>query len=55
MKIFNEEHFNADLLAQLLEQIVLKPDTSSRWALWGDLFMEVLDRHAPIKRLGKES
>ena len=54
MKRFNKEHFNAGRLAQPWGQIVLKPDTNSR-ALWRDLFMEVLDKHAPVQRLGKES
>ena len=55
MKRFNKEHFNADLLAQLWEQIVLKPDTNSMWTLWKDLFMEVLDKHAPVQQIRKGS
>ena len=51
MKRFNKEHFNADLLAQSWEQIVLKPDTNSMWTLWKDLFMEVLDKHAPVQQI----
>ena len=39
MKRFNKEHFNADLLAQPWEQIVLKPDTNAMWTLRKDLFM----------------
>ena len=55
MKRFNKEHFNADLLAQRWEQIVLKPDTNSMWTLWKDLFMEALDKHAPVQQIRKRS
>ena len=55
MKRFNKEHFNADLLAQPWEQIVLKPDTNSMWTLWKDLFMDVLDKHAPVQHIRKRS
>ena len=55
MKRFNEERFNEDLLTQSWEQIVLKSDTDSMWACWKELFLEVLDKHAPIQHIRKRS
>ena len=55
MKRFNKEHFNADLLAQPWEQIVLKPNTNNMWALRKDPFTEVLDKHAPVQQIRKRS
>ena len=54
MKRFNKEQFNADLLAQLWEQIVLKPDTNSMWTLWKDLFMEFWISMLQFSRSGKD-
>ncbi|CAB4024997.1 RNA-directed DNA polymerase from transposon X-element, partial [Paramuricea clavata] len=42
-----------DLLAQPWEQIVLESNTDSMWALWKKLFLEVLDKHAPVQRIRK--
>ena len=55
MKRFNQHHFNEDLLAQRWEQIVLQSDTDSMWTLWKELFLEVLDKHAPIQHIRKKS
>ena len=29
-------------------QIILESDTDSMWALWKELFLGVLDKHAPV-------
>ena len=55
MKWFNQRHFNEDFLAQPWEQIVLQSDTDSRWALWKELFVEVLDKYAPLQHIRKKS
>ena len=55
MKRFNQHHFNEDLLAQPWEQIVLQSDTDSMWTLWKELFLEVLDKHAPVQHIRKKS
>ena len=55
MKRFNQHHFNEDLLAQPWELIVLQSDTDSMWTLWKELFLEVLDKHAPIQHIRKKS
>ena len=55
MKRFNQHHFNDDLLAQPWEQIVLQSDTDSMWTLWKELFLGVLDKHAPIQHIRKKS
>ncbi len=55
MKRFNQHHFNEDLLAQPWEQIVLQSDTDCMWSLWKELFLEVLDKHAPIQHIRKKS
>ena len=53
MKRFNHNSFREDLLAQPWEQIVLESYTDSMWALWKKLFLEVLDKHAPVQRIRK--
>ena len=55
MKKFNSNSFREDLLAQPWEQIVLESDTDSVWALWKELFLEVLDKHAPVQRIRKRN
>ena len=55
MKRFNEERFNEDLLSQPWEQIVLKSDTDSMWACWKELFLDVLDKYAPIQHIRKRT
>ena len=51
MKRFSPNSFNEELLAQPWEHIVLEPDTDSMWALWKNLFLEVLDNHAPVRHI----
>ena len=53
MKRFNHNSFREDLLAQPWEQIFLESYTDSMWALWKKLFLEVLDKHAPVQRIRK--
>ena len=55
MKKFNSNSFREDLLAQPWEQIVLESDTDSMWALWKELFLEVLDKHATVQRIRKRN
>ena len=55
MKRFDRERFNEDLLNMPWEQIVLKTDTNSMWACWKELFLEVLDKHAPFRQIRKRS
>ena len=55
MKRFNQHHFNEDLLAQPWEQNVLQSNTDSMWTLWKELFLEVLDKHAPVQHIRKKS
>ena len=49
------ERFNEDLLNMPWERIVLKTDTNSMWICWKELFLEVLDKHAPIRQIRKRS
>ena len=37
------------------ERIVLKTDTNSMWICWKELFLEVLDKHAPIQEIRTRS
>ena len=55
MKRFNQYRFNEDLLAQPWEQIVLQSDADSFWTLWKELFLEVLEKQAPIPHIKKKS
>ena len=55
MKRFDGERFNEDLLNMPWERIVLKTDTNSMWICWKELFLEVLDKHAPIRQIRKRS
>ncbi|RUA05885.1 MAG: hypothetical protein DSY43_03475, partial [Gammaproteobacteria bacterium] len=55
MKRFNQQHFINDLLARPWEQIVLKTDTDSMWASWKELFLDILDKHAPVQYKRKRS
>ena len=36
-------------------RIVLKTDTNSMWIRWKELFLEVLDKHAPIRQIRERS
>ncbi|EDO29905.1 predicted protein [Nematostella vectensis] len=55
MKKFNQELFARDLLAQPWEQIVLCPDANKMWDFWRDLFLNVLDKHAPVQLKKKKA
>ena len=55
MQRFNGQRFNEDLLTQPWERIVLERDTDSMWACWKELFMAVLDKHAPIQQIRKRA
>ena len=55
MKRFNSQLFNEELLTQPWERIVLEKDTNSMWACWKELFMAVLDKHAPIQQIRKRA
>ena len=50
MERFNEQRFLEDLMNQPWEQIYFfaeNPD--SMWQIWKQLFLEILDTHAPIR------
>ena len=55
MKRFDGERFNENLLNMPWERIVLKTDTNSMWIRWKELFLEVLDKHAPIRQIRERS
>ena len=49
MKNSNEEHFMNDLLKQQWEYVYFYPDNANdMWIVWKDLFLEVLNKHAPL-------
>ncbi|EDO49849.1 predicted protein [Nematostella vectensis] len=48
MKRFNEQRFIEDLGKQPWHMIALMPDTESMWSCWKTLFLEVLDKYAPL-------
>ncbi|EDO36916.1 predicted protein [Nematostella vectensis] len=50
MKRFNEQRFIEDLGKQPWHMIALMPDTESMWSRWKTLFLEVLDKYAPLPR-----
>ena len=50
MQIFLPNHGN-----KLLQILIQVTDTNSMGTLWKDLFMEVLDQHAPVKQIRKRS
>ncbi|XP_032237174.1 uncharacterized protein LOC116618025 [Nematostella vectensis] len=54
-KHFDQQKFVKDLLTQSWEQIVLCHDTNEMWAHWKDLFLNVLDRHAPVQSKRKKA
>mgnify|MGYP000170449695 CR=1 FL=1 len=49
MKRFDQQQFIADLLGQPWEPIVLKKDTNSMWSFCKEVFLEILNKHAPIQ------
>ena len=50
MKNFNEEKFVAELLKQHWEQVYFfAEDPNDMWEIWKIIFVEVLDKHAPLQ------
>ena len=50
MKNFNEENFVAELLKQHWEQVYFfAEDPNDMWEIWKKIFVEVLDKHAPLQ------
>ena len=50
MKNFDEEKFIAELLKQHWEYVYFfAGDTNAKWEIWKKLFLEVLDKHAPLQ------
>ena len=50
MKNFNEEKFVAELLKQHWEQVYFfAEDLNDMWEIWKKIFVEVLDKHAPLQ------
>ena len=47
-KNFNSEHFLEDLGKQPWGEVEYETDVNAMWTRWKTLFLEVLDRHAPI-------
>ena len=51
MKKFNEEKFLCDLGKQSWEYVYFfAVNPSTMWEIWKDLFLQILDRHAPLQR-----
>ena len=50
MKNFNEKKFVAELLKQHWEQVYFfAKDPNDMWEIWKKIFVEVLDKHAPLQ------
>ncbi len=50
MKNFNENNFVDELLNQHWEYIYFfGDDPNAMWEIWRELFLEVLNKHAPIQ------
>ena len=50
MKNFNEEKFIEDLLKQPWEHIYFSAeDPNAMWEIWKKIFLDVLDKHAPLQ------
>ena len=50
MKHFNEEKFVNELLNQQWENIYFfGDDPNAMWRIWEELFLEVLNKHAPLR------
>ena len=50
MKHFDEQKFNKELQRQHWEYIYFfAADPNAMWEIWKNLFLEVLDKHAPIQ------
>ena len=51
MKHFDEQKFLNDLANQTWEDVYFFPDNpDDMWDIWKNLFLEILYKHAPIKR-----
>ena len=48
-KNFNSEHFLEDLRKKPWGKVEYETDVNAMWTRWKTLFLEVLDRHAPIR------
>jgi hypothetical protein len=50
MKKFSEENFLHDLGTQSWEHVYFFADNpSTKWEIWKDLFLQVLDKHVPLQ------
>jgi hypothetical protein len=50
MKNFNENKFLHDLKIQSWENVYFFADNpNSMWQIWKELFLQVLDKHAPLQ------
>ena len=49
MKRFDQQQFIADLLGQPWGRVVLQKDTNSMWSCCKEMFLEILNKHAPIQ------
>ena len=51
MKKFSEENFLHDLGTQSWEHacLLFADNPSTMWEIWKDLFLQVLDKHAPLQ------
>ena len=50
MKKFNDQNFLKDLQSQPWDHIYYFPDNpNSMWEAWKKIFLEVLDKHAPLQ------
>ena len=51
MKHFDEIKFLNDLLSQHWEYVYFfGKDPNNTWEIWKELFLEVLDKHAPLQQ-----
>ena len=48
-KNFNHHHFLDDVAQQPWNKIFSETNPEAMWEVWKDLFMEVVDRHAPLQ------
>ena len=50
MKNFDEKKIKSELLKQQWECVYFHPeDPNAMWEIWKKLFLEVLDKHAPLQ------
>ena len=49
MKNFDDKKFSAELLKQQWEYVcIFADDPNTMWEMWKKIFLEVLDKHAPL-------